>query len=103
MSKSSIITRSAYEKTLKHIPEPVGPGELLLQEFLVPLNITQSRFAEAIGVSPAYITDIVKGRRGVTAEMALRFELALGMPARSWLNTQTAVDIYRAQNNKAVI
>jgi len=101
MSKLSTITRSEYEKALKRLPEPVGPGLLLVHEFLAPLGITQLRFAQAIGVSPAYVTDIVKGRRGITAEMALRFELALGMPARFWLNAQTSVDIYRAQNNKA--
>jgi antitoxin HigA-1 len=79
---------------------PVTPGEILLGEFLEPLGITQRDFAKAIGVTPAYISDIVHGRRGVSAEMALRFEVALKMPARFWLNAQLACDLYAVERDK---
>ena len=80
---------------------PVTPGEILLGEFLEPLGITQRDFAAAIGVAPAYISDIVHGRRGVSAEMALRFEVALKMPARFWLNAQLVCDLYAVEHDKA--
>jgi addiction module HigA family antidote len=80
---------------------PVTPGEILLGEFLEPLGITQRDFAKAIGVTPAYVSDIVHGRRGVSAEMALRFEVALKMPARFWLTAQLACDLYAVEHDKS--
>jgi len=82
---------------------PVTPGEILIGEFLEPLRITQREFAKSIDVSPAYITDIVRGRRGVTPEMALRFETVLGVSARLWLNAQMACDLYAAAHNRKAI
>ena len=79
---------------------PVTPGEILLGEFLEPLGITQRDFAAAIGVAPAYVSDIIHGRRGVSAEMALRFEAALKMPARFWLNARLACDLYAVKHDK---
>ena len=79
---------------------PVTPGEILVSEFLEPLNVTQRDFASRIGVSPAYVNDIVRGRRGVSSEMALRFEAALGMPARFWLNAQLAHDLFAAEHDR---
>ena len=78
---------------------PVTPGEFLIEEFLKPLGITQVAFAEAIGVSKAYLSDIVNGRRGVSADMAIRFEAALGMDAGFWLRAQADVDLYRAKHD----
>lgn len=80
---------------------PVTPGEILVAEFLEPLGVTQRDFARAIGVSPAYICDIVNGRRGVSPEMALRFEAALKMPARFWLNAQLECELYAAEHDGA--
>ena len=79
---------------------PVTPGEILLGEFLEPLGVTQRAFAKAIGVGPAYVSELVHGRRGISPEMALRFEAALTMPARFWLNAQLACDLYAATHNK---
>ncbi len=73
---------------------PVTPGEILVGEFLEPLGITQQQFAKTIGVAPSYLSDIVRGRRGISPEMALRFEAALAMPARFWLNAQLGCDLY---------
>ena len=78
---------------------PVAPGEILVGEFLEPLGITQQQFAKTIGVAPSYLSDIVNGRRGVSPEMALRFEAALAMPARFWLNAQLACDLYAAAHD----
>ena len=95
MGKSQENVSSAKEM----MRPPTTPGEFLIEEFLKPLAITQASFAATIGVSAAYISDIVKGRRGVSAEMALRFEAALGMPADFWLSAQAATDIYQAQQD----
>ncbi len=82
---------------------PVTPGEFLIEEFLKPLGLTQVVFAEAIGISKAYLSDIVHGRRGVSAEMAMRFEAALGMDAGFWLRAQAEVDLYQAQHDEKAI
>jgi|SRR5579864_846885 len=82
---------------------PITPGEILVGEFLQPLQIRQRDFAKSIDVSPAYVTDIVRGRRGVTPEMALRFEAALGVSARLWLNAQMACDLYAAAHDRRAI
>jgi addiction module HigA family antidote len=79
---------------------PVTPGEILVGEFLEPLGVKQHEFARAIGVSPSYVSDIVRGRRGISPEMALRFEAALKMPARFWLNAQLACDLYAAEHDE---
>lgn len=80
---------------------PVGPGEILVEEFLRPLGISQAAFAERIGVSPARLNTIVKGKRAVTPDTAMRLERALGMEAQFWLNLQTIVDLYDAQRSPA--
>ncbi len=85
----------------KNDPPPIHAGEILAESFLEPSGLTQAKFAAAVGVTPAYVCDIINGRRGISAEMALRFEAALGMPAQFWLNAQNAVDLYHARNNKA--
>jgi len=84
---------------IEHQLPPVSPGEILVGEFLDPLGITQHQFAKTIGVSPSYVSDIIRRRRGVSPEMALRFEAALAMPARFWLNAQLACDLYAAAHD----
>ena len=80
--------------------EPTHPGEMLLEEFLVPLGITQKEFADRIGVSYVRLNEIVNGRRGVTPSTALRFAKALGTSPEFWLNGQTALDLYRAMHDE---
>lgn len=82
---------------------PVTPGEYLVEEFLKPMGLTQSDFAKEIGISKAYLSDIVNGRRGVSAEMAMRFEAALDMPALFWLHGQAEVDLYAARHDAKAI
>jgi addiction module HigA family antidote len=74
---------------------PTHPGEILLEEFLRPLGITQVEFAQIIGVPLQRVNEIVKRKRGVTPDTALRFEAALGASAQFWLNAQTAWDLWQ--------
>jgi addiction module HigA family antidote len=78
---------------------PPTPGDMLLEEFLKPLGISQSAFAQQIGVSYPRLNEIIHGKRSVTPDTAMRFEQALGMDAQSWLNLQTIVDLYDAQHS----
>ncbi len=78
---------------------PTTPGETLLEEFLVPLNITQADFAKRIGVSYPRLNEIIRGHRGVTPDTALRFAKATGVSAEFWLNLQRMVDLYDAMHS----
>lgn len=77
---------------------PTHPGEMLLEEYLKPMGVTQTEFAEAIGVSYPRLNEIIKGRRGVTPDTALRLERALGASAQFWLNLQLGWDLYHAMH-----
>ena len=72
---------------------PVHPGEILAEEFLTPLGITQYRLAKTIGVAPTRIGEIIHGDRSITPDTALRLSRALGTSDRFWLNLQTRYDI----------
>ena len=72
---------------------PVHPGEILLEEFLVPLDITQYRLAKDISVPPRRINEIVHGVRSITADTALRLARYLGTSERFWLNLQARYDL----------
>jgi addiction module HigA family antidote len=80
---------------------PTTPGEILLHEFLKPMGITQTVFARRIGITVARLNEIIKGKRGVTPDTALRFGRALGVSPQFWVNLQTAVDLYDAQHSLA--
>ncbi|HEY1084466.1 MAG TPA: HigA family addiction module antitoxin [Prosthecobacter sp.] len=71
---------------------PIHPGEVLREDFLVPLNLTEYRLAQDIGVPPRRINEIVKGRRSVTADTALRLSRYFAWPAEVWLNLQASYD-----------
>ncbi len=73
--------------------DPIHPGEILLEEFLEPLGISQYRLALTIGVPPRRINEIVHGKRGVTPDTALRLSRALGTSERFWLNLQNRYDL----------
>ena len=72
---------------------PVHPGEILLEEFLVPLGISQYRLANDISVPPRRINEIVHGARTVTADTALRLARYFGTSERFWLNLQARYDL----------
>ena len=78
--------------TPKKLP-PVHPGEILLDEFLEPMGISQYRLAKDISVPPRRINEIVHGLRGISADTALRLALYFGSSERFWLNLQTRYDL----------
>ena len=75
---------------------PTAPGEILQEEFLTPLGLTQKRLADHVGCDLKVINRIVKGRSSVTADMAVLLAAALGTTPQFWLNAQQAVDLYHA-------
>ncbi len=79
---------------------PTTPGEMLVEEFLRPLGITQTAFAERIGVTYPRLNEIVNGRRGVTPDTALRFAKALGTTPDFWLNLQHVLDLYDTMHSR---
>jgi antitoxin HigA-1 len=72
---------------------PIHPGEILLEEFLAPLRISQYRLAQAIGVPPRRINEIVHGTRAISPDTALRLSRALGTSDRFWMNLQARYDL----------
>jgi len=80
---------------------PTHPGEMLLEEFLTPMELTQRELANAIHVPYQRINEIVNGRRGMTPSTALRLEKFFGMPASFWLNLQLRWDLYHAQQEES--
>lgn len=73
------------------------PGEILLEEYLKPMNISQYRLAQAVGVPPRRINEIVKGQRAITADTALRLAAFFGTDAESWINLQSDYDLRQAK------
>lgn len=72
---------------------PIHPGEILLEEFLQPMNISQYRLAKDISVSPRRINEIVHGKRGISANTALRLSRYFGLSERFWMNLQSRYDL----------
>ncbi|WP_126444271.1 HigA family addiction module antitoxin [Sulfuricystis multivorans] len=73
--------------------DEIHPGEILLEEFMKPLGITARQLAADIDVSPSRISEIVHGRRPITADTALRLGLYFGMDPRFWINLQAEYDM----------
>ena len=80
---------------------PVHPGEILREDYLVPLGMTAHALAKALNVPAARIHDIVRERRAVTADTAMRLARYFGGDARSWLNLQAAYDLRVAEIQNA--
>ena len=81
---------------------PTHPGEILLEEFIEPLGVTQVAFAAHIGVPVQRVNDIVRARRGVSAETAWLFAQALGTTPQFWINLQSAYDLASAKPARKV-
>ena len=79
----------------KHRP-PTHPGEMLLEEFLIPLDMSQSELADRIHVSYPRVNELVNGKRGVTPDTALRLAKLLGTTPEFWLNGQRNWDLWHA-------
>lgn len=76
--------------------EPTTPGEILREEFLIPLSMTQKQLADHLGCDVKVINRIVNGRSSVTAEMALKLGATFRISPEFWLNAQKAVDLFQA-------
>jgi len=79
--------------TEKKLLAPIHPGEILLEEFLKPMEISQERLAEDLNVPIEQIKEIIGEKRGITADIALRLSRYFGMSERFWMNLQTRYDI----------
>ena len=78
--------------------EPIHPGEVLMEDFIEGFGITQNKLAVAIGVPPRRITEIVHGKRGVTADTALRLAKYFGTSSEFWINLQSYYELDRAED-----
>jgi addiction module HigA family antidote len=78
---------------MKQPKNPFHPGEILLEEFLEPAGITQTEFARKLGRTRARLNELIKGKRGVTADAALDLAEALGTSAKLWMNLQATYDL----------
>lgn len=81
---------------MKQPKNPFHPGEILLEEFLEPGGITQTDFARKLGWTRARLNELIKGKRGVSADAALDLADALGTSAKLWMNLQATYDLDQA-------
>jgi addiction module HigA family antidote len=79
---------------------PPHPGEVLRELCLTPLNLTVTEAAQALGVSRKTLSNILNGRAGISAEMAVRLSLAFDTSAESWLNQQMQYDLWLAEQDR---
>jgi len=80
----------------KHPKNPFHPGEMLLEEFLIPMGMSQAEFSRQLGWTKARLNELVRGKRGITAESALDLAEALGTSPKLWMNLQATYDLDRA-------
>jgi len=98
-------TRSKSQITIdvgRRLPRnrpPTHPGEMLFEEFVKPLGLTQAELARCLGVSYPRLNEIIKGKRSVTPDTALRLSRVLGMSADFWLGLQQDWDLWHAMNS----
>jgi addiction module HigA family antidote len=77
----------------KDFLEPITPGEILREDFMEPMGISMNQLSRDIAVPPNRISEIVNGKRGITADTALRLERYFGVEAQFWLNLQSEYDL----------
>ena len=77
----------------KKLLDPIKPGEILLEDFMVPLNISINKLSRDLAVPPNRISEIVNGKRAITVDTALRLERYFQVEAQFWLNLQTEYDL----------
>lgn len=80
---------------------PFHPGEILLEEFLRPMGMTQAAFAQRIGWTRARLNELIRGKRGITAEAALDLAEVLGTSPKLWMNLQATYDLDKAQQARS--
>jgi addiction module HigA family antidote len=82
---------------IKNGMRPIHPGEILREDYMLPLGLSATALARALGVTPARINDIVRERRGIPADTVVRLARYFGADAQSWINLQTAYDLRVAE------
>jgi len=87
---------------MKQPKNPFHPGEILLEEFLKPAGISQATFAKKLGWTTARLNELIKGKRGITADSALDLAKALRTSAKLWMNLQATYDLDRAAKHRKV-
>jgi addiction module HigA family antidote len=85
---------------MKPPKNPFHPGEILLEEFLEPSGMTQTALAEQLGWTRARLNELIKGKRGITAEAALDLAEILGTTAKLWMNLQATYDLDQAMKKR---
>ncbi|MCY3768636.1 MAG: HigA family addiction module antitoxin [Gammaproteobacteria bacterium] len=83
--------------------QPTHPGEMLIEEFLTPMQITQRELADAIHVPYQRVNELVNQKRGVTPDTALRLGKFFGVSAAFWLNVQTRYDLHEARQSASTV
>lgn len=89
------------EAVMREPTNPFHPGEILLEEFLRPMDLTQTAFAERLGWTRARLNELIKGKRGVTADAAIDLAEALKTSPKLWMNLQATYDLDRAQKHRS--
>jgi addiction module HigA family antidote len=84
----------------KQPKNPFHPGEILLEEFLEPAGLSQAAFARQLGWTRARLNELIRGKRGISAESALDLSEALGTSAKLWMNLQSTYDLDRAASRR---
>jgi antitoxin HigA-1 len=102
--KTKLRSRITNRRLLRLLPvkrPPTHPGEMLLEEFLKPLEISRSDFATRLGISTAILNEIIRGKGGVTPDIALRLAQVLGVPADFWLGLQQDWELWHAARSES--
>ncbi len=86
---------------MKQPKNPFHPGEMLLEEFLEPMGMTQAEFAKKLKWTNAKLNELIKGKRGITADTALDLASVLGTSPKLWMNLQATFDLDRAMKNRS--
>ena len=87
---------------MKQPKNPFHPGEILLEEFVKPAGMTQAALAQKLGWTKTRLNELIKGKRGMTADSALDLARVLGTSAKLWMNFQTTYDLDRAAKQRRV-
>jgi addiction module HigA family antidote len=82
------------------VANPIHPGEILLEEYLEPLGVSQNALARALGITPKTVSEIVLGKRGISPETSIRLGKFFEQSARFWLNLQTEYEFRLAMKNQ---
>ena len=97
--RSQTTTKNVVGRRLPRNRPPTHPGEMLFEEFVKPLDLTQAELSRCMGVSYPRLNEIIKGRRSVTPDTALRLSRVLGMSADFWLGLQQDWDLWHAMKS----